>query len=60
MNLLSRKYSDIGPLITRIEHLILETSSGKAECMAEYYMYWERNVLDSLTKMVLRYSNVIY
>lgn len=54
MNLLSRKYADIGPLITKIEHLIMETSSGKAKCMVDYYMYWERKVLDSLVKMVLR------
>ncbi|XP_071339029.1 dynein axonemal heavy chain 10 [Trachinotus anak] len=54
VNLLSRKYADIGPLITKTEHLIMETSSGKATCMADYYMYWERKVLDSLIKMVLR------
>ncbi|XP_031164939.2 dynein heavy chain 10, axonemal [Sander lucioperca] len=54
VNLLSRKYADIGPLITKTEHLIMGTSSGKAKCMADYYMYWERKVLDSLIKMVLR------
>lgn len=54
MNLLSAKYNDIGPIITKTEHLIMETSSGKARCMADYYMYWERKVLDSLVKMVLR------
>ncbi|XP_056232067.1 dynein axonemal heavy chain 10 [Seriola aureovittata] len=54
VNLLSRKYADIGPLITKTEHLIMETSSGKAACMADYYIYWERKVLDSLIKMVLR------
>ncbi|XP_054466216.1 dynein axonemal heavy chain 10 [Anoplopoma fimbria] len=54
VNLLSRKYADIGPLITKTEHLIMGTSSGKAKCMADYYIYWERKVLDSLIKMVLR------
>uniref|UniRef100_A0A673CHG9 Dynein axonemal heavy chain 10 n=1 Tax=Sphaeramia orbicularis TaxID=375764 RepID=A0A673CHG9_9TELE len=54
LNLLTRKYADIGPLITKTEHLILGTSTGKARCMAEYYMYWERKILDSLIKMVLR------
>uniref|UniRef100_A0A672JPG1 Dynein heavy chain tail domain-containing protein n=1 Tax=Salarias fasciatus TaxID=181472 RepID=A0A672JPG1_SALFA len=54
VNLLVRKYADIGFLITKIEHLVLETSSGKAKVMAEYYSYWERKVLDSLIKMVLR------
>ncbi|KAL6114194.1 dnah10 [Pungitius sinensis] len=54
VNLLSRKYADIGPLITKIEHLTRGTTSGKAQCMADYYIYWERKVLDSLMKMVLR------
>lgn len=54
VNLLKRKYADIGPLITKTEHLIMETSTGKAKCMADYYTYWERKVLDSLIKMVLR------
>ncbi|XP_044053526.1 dynein axonemal heavy chain 10 isoform X1 [Siniperca chuatsi] len=54
VNLLSRKYADIGPLITKTEHLVMKTSSGKAKCMADYYIYWERKVLDSLIKMVLR------
>ncbi|TNN52944.1 Dynein heavy chain 10, axonemal [Liparis tanakae] len=54
VNLLSRKYADIGPLITKTEHLIMGTSTGKAQCMADYYKYWERKVLDSLIKMVLR------
>ncbi|XP_058491324.1 dynein axonemal heavy chain 10 [Solea solea] len=54
VNLLSRKYVDIGPLITKTEHLIMETSSGKATCMTHYYTYWERKVLDSLVKMALR------
>ncbi|XP_028270606.1 dynein heavy chain 10, axonemal isoform X2 [Parambassis ranga] len=51
---LVRKYADIGFLITKTEHLIMETSSGKAHCMAEYCTYWERKVLDSLVKMLLR------
>uniref|UniRef100_A0A665V7Z7 Dynein heavy chain tail domain-containing protein n=1 Tax=Echeneis naucrates TaxID=173247 RepID=A0A665V7Z7_ECHNA len=56
VNLLTRKYSDIGPLITKIEHLIMETSSGKAKSMEEYYMHWEHQVLDSLVKMVMSAS----
>lgn len=55
VKLLSRKYADIGTLITKTEHLIMETSSGKAKCMADYYIFWESKVYDSLIKMVLRY-----
>ncbi|XP_030593055.1 dynein heavy chain 10, axonemal isoform X2 [Archocentrus centrarchus] len=54
VTVLGKKYADIGFLITKIEHLIMETSTGKAKCMADYYKYWERRVLDTLTKMVQR------
>lgn len=54
MNLLTRKYSDIGPLLTKTEYIAMQTNTGKAKCMADYYAYWERRVLDSLVKMVLR------
>lgn len=48
------KYTDIGFLITKTEHLILGTSSGKAKSMANYYTHWERKVFDSIVKMVVR------
>ncbi|TUV82046.1 Dynein heavy chain 10, axonemal [Bagarius yarrelli] len=51
---LSRKYSAIQPLLTKIECLTTHTSSSKAEHMAHYYTYWEGRVFDSLTKMVLK------
>ncbi|KAK2837261.1 hypothetical protein Q5P01_014473 [Channa striata] len=54
VSLLKKKYGDIGPLITKTEHLIMETSSGKAKCMIDYYTFWEHKVLDCLLKMVLR------
>ncbi|KAM4616801.1 dynein axonemal heavy chain 10 [Polymixia lowei] len=54
LTLLSRKYTAIGPLLTKMESLIMYTSTGKAKRMAKYYTYWERKVFDSLIKMVLR------
>ncbi|XP_060895064.1 dynein axonemal heavy chain 10 [Labrus mixtus] len=54
VNMLSMKYSAIGPLVTETEHVIFGTSSGKAKSMAAYYKYWERRVMDSLVKMMLR------
>lgn len=56
LNLLSRKYTAIGPLLTKMESLIMQTNSGKAKRMGQYYTYWERKVFDSLTKMVLRWD----
>ncbi|XP_074525804.1 dynein axonemal heavy chain 10 [Halichoeres trimaculatus] len=54
VDLLSKKYAAVGPLITETEHLIFETSSGKAKSMADYYKYWEQRVMDSIVKMLLR------
>lgn len=51
---LSRKYSAIQPLLTKMECLTTQTNSGKAKHMAQVYAYWERRVFDSLTKMVLK------
>lgn len=55
VHLLTRKYSAIQPLLTKIECLTMQTSSSKAKPMAQYYAYWERRVFDSLTKMVLKW-----
>uniref|UniRef100_A0AAY4CET6 Dynein heavy chain tail domain-containing protein n=1 Tax=Denticeps clupeoides TaxID=299321 RepID=A0AAY4CET6_9TELE len=54
VNVLSGRYTAIGPLLTKMESLILQTSTGKAKHMAPYYAYWERKVFDSLIKMLLR------
>uniref|UniRef100_A0A669FBB8 Dynein axonemal heavy chain 10 n=1 Tax=Oreochromis niloticus TaxID=8128 RepID=A0A669FBB8_ORENI len=54
VTMLAKKYADIGVLITRIEQLSVETSTGRAKCMADYYQHWEHRILDTLTKMVQR------
>ncbi|XP_077377243.1 dynein axonemal heavy chain 10-like [Festucalex cinctus] len=54
LHLLKSKYTDIGPVITKVEHLIMETSTGKSNCMSSYYAFWERKVHNSLINMVLR------
>ncbi|XDV20914.1 hypothetical protein PO909_026119, partial [Leuciscus waleckii] len=54
VNLLVNKYVAISPLLTKIESLIMGTSTGKAKRMAQFYAYWEHKILDSLTKMVLQ------
>lgn len=54
VNLLSRKYNAIHPLLTKMESLIMQTNTGKAKRMAQYYAYWEKKIFDALTKMVVR------
>ncbi|XP_061623123.1 dynein axonemal heavy chain 10-like [Phyllopteryx taeniolatus] len=57
VHLLRRKYTDIGPVITKVEHLIMETNTGKSKCMTSYYAYWESKVHNSLINMMLRNIN---
>nr|XP_057927697.1 dynein axonemal heavy chain 10-like isoform X1 [Doryrhamphus excisus] len=54
VHLLRCKYADIGPVITKVEHLIMETNTGKSHIMSSYYTYWEHRVHDALVNMVLR------
>ncbi|XP_036382121.1 dynein heavy chain 10, axonemal [Megalops cyprinoides] len=54
VNLLSRKYTAISPLLTKMESLIMHTNTGKAKRMTYYYAYWEKKVFDALIKMVVR------
>ncbi|XP_061907301.1 dynein axonemal heavy chain 10-like isoform X1 [Entelurus aequoreus] len=54
VNLLKSKYADIGPVISKVEHLIMETNTGKCHSMSCYYTYWEHRVHDALVNMLLR------
>ncbi|XP_019715984.1 dynein heavy chain 10, axonemal-like [Hippocampus comes] len=54
VNSLKSKYADIGPVISKVEHLIMETNTGKCASMSGYYAFWERKVHNSLIHMLLR------
>uniref|UniRef100_A0A3Q3DBI2 Dynein axonemal heavy chain 10 n=1 Tax=Hippocampus comes TaxID=109280 RepID=A0A3Q3DBI2_HIPCM len=53
VNSLKSKYADIGPVISKVEHLIMETNTGKCASMSGYYAFWERKVHNSLIHMLL-------
>lgn len=53
VNLRVNKYAAISPLLTKIESLIMGTSTGKSKRMAQFYAYWECKIFDSLSNMVL-------
>lgn len=48
---LSRKYHAIGPLLIKVEGLVVQTNTGKSRQLAHYYEYWERKVFDALVKV---------
>lgn len=51
MESLARKYRAIGPLLTKMEGLVVHTNTGKSSKMREYYQYWENRVFQSLLKV---------
>ena len=59
---LSRRYHAIGPLLIKVEGLVVMTNTGKSRQLARYYEHWERKIFDSLVKVreVIDCSNYIY
>ncbi|XP_036076372.1 dynein heavy chain 10, axonemal isoform X2 [Rousettus aegyptiacus] len=49
-----RWYLAIGPLLTKVEGLVIHTNTGKAPKLASYYEYWESKIYEVLTKLVLK------
>ncbi|XP_069353306.1 dynein axonemal heavy chain 10 isoform X2 [Eulemur rufifrons] len=49
-----RWYLAIGPLLTKVEGLVVHTNTGKAPKLASYYEYWENRIYEVLTKLILR------
>uniref|UniRef100_A0A673VC35 Dynein axonemal heavy chain 10 n=1 Tax=Suricata suricatta TaxID=37032 RepID=A0A673VC35_SURSU len=49
-----RWYLAIGPLLTKVEGLVIHTNTGKAPKLASYYEYWEHKIYDVLTKLILK------
>ncbi|EPY85817.1 hypothetical protein CB1_000348015 [Camelus ferus] len=49
-----RWYLAVGPLLTRVEGLIVHTNTGKAPKLASYYEYWENRIYEVLTKLILK------
>ncbi|XP_050408300.1 dynein axonemal heavy chain 10 [Patella vulgata] len=52
--ILARKYRAIGPLLTKMEGLVVHTNSGKSPKLRQYYAFWERRVYESLTKLIMK------
>lgn len=46
--MIARLYERIGPILNKLEYLILGTSTGKSVVMQSYYTYWERKIFKAL------------
>lgn len=49
-----RWYMAIGPLLTKVEGLVVHTNTGRAPKLASYYEYWEGKIYDVLVKLILK------
>ncbi|KAH0502213.1 Dynein heavy chain 10, axonemal [Microtus ochrogaster] len=49
-----RWYMAIGPLLTKVEGLVVHTNTGRAPKLASYYEYWEGRIYDVLGKLILK------
>jgi dynein heavy chain len=53
MEVLVRRYREIGPLLNKIEEIVAGTNTGSAPVMHGYYKYWEKRLYNAITKMVI-------
>ncbi|KAJ0174233.1 hypothetical protein K1T71_010379 [Dendrolimus kikuchii] len=51
--ILSRIYERIGPILMKLEYLILGSSTGKSPVMTAYYTYWEKKIFKCLVQFTL-------
>uniref|UniRef100_A0A8C6Y8I9 Dynein axonemal heavy chain 10 n=1 Tax=Naja naja TaxID=35670 RepID=A0A8C6Y8I9_NAJNA len=54
MEHLVRKYTSVGPLLTKMEGLVVNTNTGKASRLVTYYAFWEKKIYQSVTNLVLK------
>ena len=53
MSALVRKYHAIGPLLIKMEGLVVYTNSGKSPRLKAYYAHWEKKIFDAIIKVSL-------
>uniref|UniRef100_A0A8C9QE97 Dynein axonemal heavy chain 10 n=1 Tax=Spermophilus dauricus TaxID=99837 RepID=A0A8C9QE97_SPEDA len=49
-----RWYLAIGPLLTKVEGLVIHTNTGRAPKLSAYYEYWENRIYEVLVRLILK------
>ncbi|KAF7484151.1 Hypothetical predicted protein [Marmota monax] len=49
-----RWYLAIGPLLTKVEGLVIHTNTGRAPKLSAYYKYWENRIYEVLVRLILK------
>eukprot|EP01065_Artemidia_motanka_P041378 TRINITY_DN5358_c0_g3_i1.p1 TRINITY_DN5358_c0_g3~~TRINITY_DN5358_c0_g3_i1.p1 ORF type:complete len:4876 (+),score=1837.91 TRINITY_DN5358_c0_g3_i1:119-14629(+) len=50
---LTKQYARISPLLRKIEGIVTNTTTGKANDLKSYYYHWERKIYKALNRMVM-------
>lgn len=58
-----KTYETFGPILKKLENLVLGTNTGKSTFMHYYYNYWENKIYQSMITMILanfdRFTNML-
>ncbi|KAJ8973386.1 hypothetical protein NQ317_012102 [Molorchus minor] len=54
MSIMMKTYESIGPILIKLEAMVLKTNTGKADAMVPYYYYWEIEIYKALISMTLK------
>ena len=46
-----QRFHCVGPLLIKMEGVVVNTSTGRAPQMRNYYKYWETKIFDTITKV---------
>ena len=57
---LVQKYRSIGPLLVKMESLVVNTNTGRSAHMKSYYAHWERKIYNALVTVRIRLKCWIY
>lgn len=55
-----RKYQAIGPLLTKVEGLVVNTNTGQSRKLQQYYAHWETKIFKALTAVCLHCGVHLY
>ena len=53
LSALVRKYHGIGPLLIKVEGLVVQSNTGQSPKLRGYYSHWEKRAFDAIVKVLV-------